>query len=162
MKVSLPTFRDEKTKDVVTYHLWQWDVAIFCHLHWNDQHLLPYVMWSLQGFLGGDLAGSLGKNATLNDVLQTLDEHYGMVITFDTLSKEVYSSSKDQGECSQIEGVPVAAGPEAPVRVSGKDPTGAHRGDEERSLLRGPEPQIPTMLAHKVMANIPPDTLICA
>ena len=51
--------------------------------------MLPYIFWSLQGF-PGDLARSLGKDATLINVLQMLDEHYGMVMTFKTLSKELY------------------------------------------------------------------------
>ena len=59
--------------------------------------MLPYVIWSLQGF-SGDLARSLGKNATLNDILQTLDEHYGVVMMFDTLSKELYSLKQRSGE----------------------------------------------------------------
>ena len=32
MKVNLPIFKDEKSKDVVAYHSWQWDVAIFIDL----------------------------------------------------------------------------------------------------------------------------------
>ena len=52
VKVNLPILKDKKTKDAVTYHLWQWDVAIFCHSGWDDQHLLPYIFWSLLGFLG--------------------------------------------------------------------------------------------------------------
>ena len=72
VKVNLPIFKDEKTKDAVTYHSWQWDVAIFCHLGWDDQHLLPYIFWSLQGF-PADLARSLGEDDTLTDILQTLD-----------------------------------------------------------------------------------------
>ena len=39
----------------------------------------------------GDLARSLGKDDTLTDILQTLDEHYGVVMTFTTLSKELFS-----------------------------------------------------------------------
>ena len=46
------------------------------------------LLRSLQGFLG-DLARSLGKDATLTDVLQMLDEHYDIVMTFDILSKEL-------------------------------------------------------------------------
>ena len=88
--VNLPIFKDEKTKDAVTYHSWQWDIAMFCCSGWENQHLLPYVLWSLQDF-SGDLARSLGEDATLNDVLQTLDEHYGILMTFDNLSKELYS-----------------------------------------------------------------------
>ena len=58
----------KSTKDVVTYHSWWWDVAIFHHLGWDNQHLLPYIFWSLQG-LPGDLASSIGKDATLNQHL---------------------------------------------------------------------------------------------
>ena len=65
-------------------------MAIFHQSGLDDQHLLPYVFCSLQGFLG-DLAQSLGKDATLSDVLQMLDEHYGVVMTFDALSKVLYS-----------------------------------------------------------------------
>ena len=77
--------------------LWQWDLAIFCCLGWDDQHLLPYVIDWLQGFLG-DLARSLGKNTTLDDVLQTLDEHYGIVMIFITLSKELCCLQQVVGE----------------------------------------------------------------
>ena len=41
---------------------------------------------------------SLGEDATLGDVLQMLDEHYGIVMTFNTLSKEIYSSRQGMGE----------------------------------------------------------------
>ena len=51
VKVNLLIFKDEKTKDAVNYHLWWWDIGIFCHLGWDDQHLLSYIFWSLQGSL---------------------------------------------------------------------------------------------------------------
>ena len=90
------TFKDEKTKDAVTYHLWRSDVTIFCCSGWDDQHLLPYVIQSLLGF-PRDLARSLGDDATLIDTLQTLDECYGIVMMFDTLSKELYLLKQDSG-----------------------------------------------------------------
>ena len=96
MQVNLLIFKNEKTKDAVTYPSWWWDIAIFYCLGWDDQHLLPYVFQSLQGFLG-NLVRSLGEDATLNDVLQMLDEYYGIVMMFDALSKELYSLRKDQG-----------------------------------------------------------------
>ena len=83
MKVNPLTFKDEKTKDTVTYHSWWWDKAIFCHLAWDERHLLPYVIQSLQGFLG-DPVRSLCKDNAPNDILQTLDKHYGMVMMFDS------------------------------------------------------------------------------
>ena len=70
------------------------------HFHqsgWDDQHLLLYVFCSLQGF-PGDLAKSLGKDATLSDVLQMLDEMHGVVMTFDTLMKELYFLKQGSGK----------------------------------------------------------------
>ena len=97
VKVNLPTFKDEKAKDVMTYHSWHWDVSVFCHSGWDDQHLLPYVFRCSHGF-PGDLVRSLGEDATLGDAFQILDKHYGIVMTFDTLSKELYSLKQGLGE----------------------------------------------------------------
>ena len=94
VKVNLPIFKDEKTQNTVTYHLWQWDVANFHHLVWDNHHMLLYIFQSLQGF-PRDLARSLGEDATSTDILQTLDEHYSMVMTFSTLSKELYSLKQE-------------------------------------------------------------------
>ena len=74
--------------------------VVFSHFHcsgWDDQHLLPYVIQSLHGF-PGDLARSLGKDATLIDVIQILDEHNGMVMMFDALSNELCSLKQGSGE----------------------------------------------------------------
>ena len=51
--------------------------------------MLLYIFQLLQG-LPRDIARSLGEYATLTNVLQTLDEHYGMLTMFDTFSKELY------------------------------------------------------------------------
>ena len=93
VKVSLPIFKDEKTKDAMTYltYSWWWDIVIFCCFGWDDLHLLLYIFQSLQEF-PRDLARSLGE-----DILQMLDEHYGMVMTFDALSNELYSLNKGPG-----------------------------------------------------------------
>ena len=61
VEVNLPIFKDEKIKDAVTYYSWQWDAAIFHCLGWDNQHLVPYVFWSLQGF-PGHLGRSLGED----------------------------------------------------------------------------------------------------
>ena len=70
---------------------------MFCHSGWDVCHLLCYVFRSLQVFLG-DLTRSLGENATLGDILQMLDEHYGVVMTSNALSKELYSLRQGMGE----------------------------------------------------------------
>ena len=59
--------------------------------------MLLHIFQSLQGF-PEDFARSLGKDATLTNALQMLDEHYGMVMTFDALSKELYSLQQGSGE----------------------------------------------------------------
>ena len=66
VKVNLPTFKDKKAKDAVTYHPWQWDMSVFGCSSWDDCHLLPYAIRSLQEFLG-TLAKSLGEHATMGD-----------------------------------------------------------------------------------------------
>ena len=40
---------------------------------------------------------SLGKDATLSDILQMLDENYGVVMMFNTLIKELYSLKQGSG-----------------------------------------------------------------
>ena len=97
VKVNLPIFKDEKTRDAVTYHSFWWDVAIFHCLGWDHQHFLLYIFWVLQGF-PGDLARSLGEDATLSNILQTFNEHYSMRMMFDTLSKELYSIKQGSEE----------------------------------------------------------------
>ena len=59
--------------------------------------MLPYVFQSVQGF-PGDLARSLDKDATLTNILQTMDEHYGIVMMFYALCKELYSLKQGSGE----------------------------------------------------------------
>ena len=72
-------------------------MAIFCLSGWDDQHLLPYIFCSLQGF-PDDLARSLGKDVTLSDILQMLDKHYGVVMMFNALSKGLYSLKQGSRE----------------------------------------------------------------
>ena len=58
---------------------------------------MPYAFRSLQGFLG-HLVRSLGEDATLGNVVWTLDKHYGVMMTFNTLNKELYSLKQGMGE----------------------------------------------------------------
>ena len=58
----------------------------------------PMSLGSLQGF-PGDLARSLGKDATLNDALWMLDEHYGIVMTSNVPKvRSFILSSREWGE----------------------------------------------------------------
>ena len=59
--------------------------------------MLPYIFHSLQIFLG-NLVRSLGEDAALNDVLQMLEKHYGVVMMFNTLSKELHSLRQGSNE----------------------------------------------------------------
>ena len=50
------------------------------------------------GLCKDSLARSLDEDATLDDVLWMLDEHYGIVMIFNALSKELYSIKQGTGE----------------------------------------------------------------
>ena len=90
VKVNLSTFKDKMAKDTVTYHSWHWDVSVFCHSGWDDQHFFKCLQGS-----PGDLVKSLREDTTLGNILWMLDEHYGIVMTFNALSKKLYPTSRE-------------------------------------------------------------------
>ena len=52
MKINLPVFKDEDTKDAVTYQSWSWDLTVYQCAGCRDHTLLPYAIRSLQGYPG--------------------------------------------------------------------------------------------------------------
>ena len=89
MKISLPIFKDEDTKDAVTYQSWRWDLTVYRHAGCRDRTLLPYTIRSLQGY-PGELVQSSGTDITLDGVLTILDEHYNNVKALDALNQELF------------------------------------------------------------------------
>ena len=51
---------------------------------------------------------NLGEEASLSDVLQMLDEDLGVVMTFNTLTKELYCLKQEVGENVAEFGVPLS------------------------------------------------------
>ena len=68
MKINLPVFKDKDAKDAVTYQSWRWDLIVYQYAGCMDHTLLPYAIWSLQGY-PGKLVQSSGMDITLDDVL---------------------------------------------------------------------------------------------
>ena len=89
MNINLPVFKDEDVKDVVTYQCWRWDLTVYQHVGCRDHTLLPYAIWSLQGY-PGELVWSSGMDITLDDALTILDEHYNNVKAFNALNQELF------------------------------------------------------------------------
>ena len=89
MKINLPIFKDEDTKDALTYQSWRWDLTVYWHARCRDHTLLQYAIRSLQGY-PGELVQSSGMNITLYDVLMILDEHYNNVKALDVLNQELW------------------------------------------------------------------------
>ena len=89
MKINLPVFKDEDVKDAVTCQSWRWDLTMYQHAGCRDHTLLPYAIWSLQGY-SGELMQSSGTDITLDDVLTILDEHYNNVKGLDALKQELF------------------------------------------------------------------------
>ena len=89
MRINLCIFKDEDTKDAVTYQSWRWDLTVYRHARCRDQTLLPYTIRSLQGY-PGELVQSSSTDITLDDVLMILDEHYNNVKALDALNQELF------------------------------------------------------------------------
>ena len=129
-------------------------MSAFCHSGCDNCHLLPYVIRSLQGF-PGDLVRNLGEDATLSDVLWMLDEHNGVMMTFDTLSKELYSLKQGMGENVALFGVCLSQQvqilqTEYPSRIQQE-----HVEEVKwHHFYEGLSPEYQPMLAHKVNGEI--------
>ena len=89
MKNILPLFKDKDAKDTVTYQSWRWDLTVYQHVGCRDHTLLPYAIWSLQGY-PGELVQSSSMDITLDDVLTILDEHYNNEKALDELNPELF------------------------------------------------------------------------
>ena len=89
MKINLTVFKDEVTKDAVTYQSWCWDLTVHHQARCQDCTLLPYTICSLQGYLR-ELVRSLGMDITLDDVLNILDEHCNNIKALDALNQELF------------------------------------------------------------------------
>ena len=62
---------------------------VYQHAGCRDCILLPYAIWSLQGY-PGELVQSSGIDITLDDVLTILDEHYNKGKALDALNQELF------------------------------------------------------------------------
>ena len=89
MKINLPIFKDKDTKDAITYQSWRWDLIVYHCVGCQDCTLLPYAIWSLQGY-PRELVQSLGMDITLDNVLTILVEHYNNVKVLDALNQELF------------------------------------------------------------------------
>ena len=89
MKINLPIFKDEETKDAITYQNWRLDLIVYHHVGCWDHTLLPYGIQSLQGY-PGELVWCLGMDITLDNVLTTIDEHYNNVKALDALNQQLF------------------------------------------------------------------------
>ena len=89
MKINLPIFKDEDTKEAVTYQSWSWDLTMYQCAGCRDCTLLPYAIRSLQGY-PEELVWSSGTDITLDGVLMILDEHYNNVKVLDMLNQELF------------------------------------------------------------------------
>ena len=62
---------------------------MYQHVGCRDHTLLPYAIWSLQGYLC-ELVQSSGMDIALDDMLTILDKHFNNVKALDTLNQELF------------------------------------------------------------------------
>ena len=117
--------------------------------------MLPYVFRSLQGF-PGDLARSFSEDTTLGNVLWMLDKHCGVVMTFNALSKELYSLKQGMGE--NVAEFRVCLSQQVQI-LQMKYPNRIHKEHVEEvkwdPFYKGLSPGYQQMLAHKVNSKNP-------
>ena len=101
MKINLLVFKDEDTKDAVTYQSWCWDLTVYNCAWCRDHTLLPYTIHSLQGYLG-ELVRSSGTDITLDDILTILDKHYNNVKALDALNQELSAMHGQKGDSVRL------------------------------------------------------------
>ena len=101
MKINLPIFKDEDTKDAVTYQSWRWNLTVYHHAGCRDHTLLLYAIWSWQGY-PRELVWSSGTDITLDDVLTILDKHYNNMKALDALNQELSNYEWQIRKLSQI------------------------------------------------------------
>ena len=105
MKINLPVFKDEDANDAVTYQSWRWDLTVYQCVGCRDCTLLPYAIWSLQGY-PGELVWSSSMDITLDDVLTILDKYYNNVKALDALIQELFQLRMADKESVLDWGVP--------------------------------------------------------
>ena len=102
MKIKLPVFKDDDANDAITYQSWRWDVTVYHHVGCRDCTLLPYAIWSLQGY-PGELVQSFRM-----DVLTILDKHYNNIKALDALNQELFQPLNGrQGDCVGLGHLPI-------------------------------------------------------
>ena len=101
MKINLSVFHDENAKDAATYQIWRWDLTVYQHAGCKDCTLLPYAIWSLQGY-PNELVQSSGMDIILNDVLTILDEHYNNMKALGCIESGVISTMDGRQRDFQI------------------------------------------------------------
>ena len=113
MKINLPVFKDEDTKDAVTYQSWHWDITVYHYAGCQDCALFPYVICSLQGYLG-EAGKEFRTDIMLDDVLTILDEYYNSVKALDALNQELFQPRMGKKETVLDWGVQPFQAPPSP------------------------------------------------
>ena len=84
-------FKDEDTKDAVTYQSWHWDLTMYCQAMVVQIALSSLMSSTHYKVIWGSIVRSLGMDITLDDILNILDEHYhNMWKTWMCLIKELF------------------------------------------------------------------------
>ena len=102
------------------------------------------------------MARSQGENVTLNDVLQTMDEHYGVVMMLDSEQEAFFPQARSMRKGSQIWSVTVTAGTDTAVKSIPEGSQQEHVEEMKQDCFNeGLNDKYWWMLAHKVNGEHP-------
>ena len=138
VKVSLPIFKDEKTKDAVTYCSWGVGLGyvLLLGLGWQAFAALHIsIITRVMGWPSQEFRQRHHPEQSPPDVGWVLWCHNDV---WHPQWGVLFPQARIRGECGWIQGVLVTAGPDTPVRVPSKDSARVYGGDEVGWLLWGP------------------------
>ena len=147
MKINLPVFKDEDTKDAITYQSWHWDLTVYRHAGCWDHTLLP-MPFILYKVIWGSVRSS-GTDILLDDVLTILDEHYNNVKAFGCFESGTLSSMNGWERQYWTGGVPVETPPGSCGIIPRTFPSGPHNWAEVWPFYGGLPKWLKAMLAYQ-------------
>ena len=106
-KMKIPSFNGISTGNGCSYRLWRSAIFRWKRANYSDDQILAEAFSTLKGE-PAELVQDLGEDATLDEMMEVLDGHYGNVLDYDALNSELYTMKQAFSESVTAFGVRVS------------------------------------------------------